>query len=272
MNVPNIKGFAHNVQMSVAKNSPKILMGVGIAGMVTSTVLAVKATPKALKLIEEAEDQKMENQLNDGIKPTEIVETLTPVETVKATWKAYIPAVSVGAVSIACLLGSTNINARRTAALATAYKLSETALTEYKDAVVETIGEKKAKAVKDKIAEKRVKENPVSKNEVIVTGTGTSLCYDTLSGRYFQSDMNAIKKAENELNMMLRDENYVSLNSLYDMLKLEHTKMSDELGWNIDRDGYVEIEVSAQISEDSQPCLVLDFSAMPRYEYWKLDY
>ena len=70
MNKPNLKGIVRNVQTEVAKRSPQILMGVGITGMVTSTVLAVKATPKALKLIEEAEDQKMEDQLNDGVKPT----------------------------------------------------------------------------------------------------------------------------------------------------------------------------------------------------------
>lgn len=270
MNKPNLKGIVRSVQTEVAKRSPQILMGIGIAGMVTSTVLAVKATPKALKLIEKAEDQKMEDQLNDGVKPNEVEETLTPVETVKAAWKAYIPAAAVGAVSIVCLIGSSNVNARRTAALATAYKLSETALTEYKDAVVETIGEKKVQAVKDKVAEKRIEKNPVSKNEVIVTGKGSSLCFESLSGRYFNSDMNAIKKAENELNLLLRDENFVSVNTLYDLLDIEHTKLSDELGWNIEKDGYLELEVSAQVADDGRPCLVIDYSSMPTYDYWKL--
>lgn len=270
MNKPILKGIVRSVQTEVAKRSPQILMGVGIAGMVTSTVLAVKATPKALKLIEEAENQKMDDQLNDGVKPTEIVENLTPMETVKAAWKAYIPAVTVSVVSIACLIGSSNVNARRTAALATAYKLSETALTEYKDAVVETIGEKKVQAIKDKVAEKRIEKTPVSKSEVIITGKGGSLCFDTLSGRYFNSDMNTIKKAENEINLRLRDENFVAVNSLYDLLDIDHTKLSDELGWNIEKDGYLELEVSAQVADDGRPCLVIDYSSMPTYDYWRL--
>lgn len=270
MNKPNLKKLVRNVRIGIGEHSPKILMGVGIAGMVTTTVVAVKATPKALKMIEEAENDKMEKQLEDGVKPTEIIETLTPLETVKATWKAYVPAAVIGAVSIACLLGSCSVSGKRTAALATAYKLSEAALSEYKDAVIETIGEKKAEEVLNKKAEKQLAANPVGKNEIIFTGKGTALCYDTLSGRYFQSDMNTIKKAENEMNLCLREENYISLNSFYDMLNLEPTKFGEELGWNIETDGYVDIEVSAQIAEDQTPCLVLDFSSMPRYDYWKL--
>ena len=102
----------------------------GIAGMITTTVLAVRSTPKALKLIEEK-------------KKEEGVDKLTPAETVKTAWKCYIPAMVLGATSVGCLVGASRVSLRRNAALATAYKLSETALTEYREQVVETIGEKK---------------------------------------------------------------------------------------------------------------------------------
>lgn len=262
MNKPNIKGLLKTAQLTLGKHSPQILTGIGVAGMVTTTVLAVKATPKALKLIEEADEQKLAD--------TNYERETNLVEKAAVTWKVYLPAYLTGAASVVCLIGACSVNTRRMAAIATAYKLSETALSEYKDAVIETIGEKKAKAVNDKVAEKKIESNPVSKNEVIVTGKGTALCYDTLSGRYFQSDMNTIKKAENELNLYLREENFISLNSLYDMLNLEHTKFGEELGWNIDKHGYVDIEVSAQIADSQEPCLVLDFSSMPVYEYWRL--
>ena len=113
MNKEAISKFARDVRTSLSRHSPAILMGIGIAGMVTTTVVAVKATPKALRLIEEKK-QELD------------VESLTPVETVKATWKCYIPAAVTGAVSIACLIGSNSVNTKRNAALATAYKLSET--------------------------------------------------------------------------------------------------------------------------------------------------
>ena len=98
MNKQALTKMARDVRLSLSKHSPEILIGLGIAGMVTTTVLAVKATPKALRLI----DMKKE-ELE--------VDNLTPVETVKATWKCYVPAAVSGAVSIACLVGSHYVNA-----------------------------------------------------------------------------------------------------------------------------------------------------------------
>lgn len=270
MKTPKIKELTSDAQKFIVRNSPKILIGLGIAGMITSTVLAVDATPKALKLIEEAEDQKMEDQLNDGVKPTEIVETLTPVETVKATWKVYIPAMSVGFISIICLIASANISSKRVAALTATCQLSEAALMRYKDAVIETIGEKKAKEVKEKVADKQMESNKPVDAQVIITDTGTALCLDTLSGRYFRSDINTLRKAENELNRELQTDDYVSLNSYYDMINLPQTKLGDELGWSIDAGGAVNLEIFAKIAEDGQPCLVIEYSSLPQYEYWKL--
>lgn len=265
MKLPNVKAMAIAVQNGAKKNTPQILMAFGIGGMITTTILAVKATPKAIKLLENAEEEKRQNDDSDcdAVK-------LTPLEIAKATWKVYIPAVSIGTVSVICLIGSSSVSAKRTAALATAYKISETALSEYKDAIVETVGEKKAKAVKDKVAEKKIEKNPLKETNIIITDKGYSLCFDTLSGRYFKSDMNTIKKAENEINLRLREDNYVSLNTLYDILDISHTKLSEELGWSINTNGSVELEVSAQIADDGQPCLVIDFSPMPIYDYWKL--
>lgn len=70
---------------------------------------------------------------------------LKPLEVVKAAWKPYIPAAITGSLSVACLVGASRVNFKRNAALATAYTLSEKVLKDYKDSVVETIGEKKRK-------------------------------------------------------------------------------------------------------------------------------
>lgn len=144
MGVPNLSKAVKKVQMEMAKRSPEILTGIGIAGMITTTVLAVKATPKAIRMLEVERDlKKGASDWNEDI-------SLTPIEAVKATWKCYIPAVVTGTISIACLIGAGSVHTRRTAALATAYKLSETALSEYKEKVIETIGEKKSKSLKKK--------------------------------------------------------------------------------------------------------------------------
>ena len=183
----NLSKVAKNMQHTLGKYSPQILTGIGVAGMITTVVLAVKATPKALELIE---DKKEELD----------ADKLTIVDTVKAAWKPYVPAAVTGVLSTVCIIGGNAVGTRRTAALAAAYKISETALHEYKDAIVETVGEEKAKEVKEKIVQNKLDKNPVVEKQIIVTNKGTFLCYDSLSGRYFQSDIETIRKAQNDIN------------------------------------------------------------------------
>lgn len=237
------------------RRSPEILTGLGIAGMITTTVLAVRATPKALKLIEEKKNEDW-------------VDELKPIEVVKVAWKPYIPAVVTGAASIACLVGASRVSLRRNAALATAYKLSEKALAEYSDKVVETVGEKKEQAIRDKVAEERIRKNPVSKNEVIVTGNGKTLCFDPISARYFMCSIETIKRAENTLNkQMLHDiTGYVSLNEFYDEIGLDHTIVGDDLGWNTNK--LIDISFSSQLNDEGEPSVVLDYLVAPAYNYY----
>ena len=252
----NISKIINEIQKAVIKHSPEILTGLGIAGMITTTVLAVKATPKALNLINDRKDELE-------------TEKLPPIEVVKTAWKCYIPAAVTCATSTACLIGASSVNLKRNAALATAYKLSESAISEYKDAVIDKIGEKKEQTIRDKVAEEKMKKNPVSSSEVFITEKGNTLCYDTISGRYFKSDIDRIKRAENAINKQLLDEMYVSLNDLYDELDLDHTKLGDELGWKID-DGLVELYFSSQLADDGTPCVVMDFTRAPKYNFSKL--
>jgi hypothetical protein len=174
----------------VAKRSPEILLGLGITGMLTTTVLAVKATPKAVKMIEEK--KKLENK-----------EKLTVKETIQTTWKCYVPAAITGVSSTACLIGAGSVHARRNAALATAYKLSETAFNEYREKMIEEVGEKKDQAVYEKIAQDRVNKTPLDVGEIINTGKGTARFMDGISGRRFLSDRESIRKAVNEINYRL---------------------------------------------------------------------
>lgn len=256
MHKPNLANLMSNTRQFVSKRSPEILTGIGIAGMITTTVLAVRATPKALQLIEEKKNDDW-------------VDELSPLEVVKTAWKPYVPAAVTGVASVACLIGASSVNAKRNAALATVYKLSETALSEYREKVIETIGEKKEKTVRDKVAEERVKKNPVSKSEVIVTNNGTTLCFDPISARYFKSSIDKIKRAENELNkQMLHDiSGYVSLNDFYDELGLDHTSVGDELGWNVDR--LIDISFSSQLNDNGEPSVVLDYLVAPKYDFYK---
>lgn len=251
----NLSSVWRSVRNKFVKHSPEILIGIGITGMITTTVLAVSETPKALKLIEE---KKIELD----------VDKLTVAETVEAAWKCYIPAAVTGVLSTACLIGASSVNLKRNAALATAYTLSETAMREYRDKVVETIGEKKEEAIRDSIAKDKIDEHPVSNTEVIITGKGETLCYDVFNDRYFKSDIDKLKRAANEVSHTMLIEGYVSLNEFYEAVGLKPVSKGYDLGWNANKSrDLVEIDPSAQLTEDGTPCIVLNFKVAPSYNY-----
>lgn len=253
MNKKTIPTALRNLKNAARKHSPEILTGIGIAGMITTTIMAVRATPKALILIDEKKEELE-------------TEKLPPKELILTTWKCYIPATAIGTVSVLCLIGASSVNMRRRAALATAYTLSESALKEYQEKVVETIGEKKEQSIRDAVAKDKIDKNPASNCEVFITEQGNTLCFDAVSGRYFKSDIDKIKKAENELNRRMRDEMYISLNEFYYEIGLDGISIGGELGWNIDN-GYIELQFSSQLADDGTPCLVLGYLVEPRYDY-----
>ena len=255
MKKPNVAKILKDVKNATSKHSPAILTGLGIAGMITTTILAVKATPKALELLEEA-------------KEVEKKEELTPVEVVKTAWKPYIPAAVTGVVSIGCLIGASSVSARRFTALSTAYQLSTSALSEYKEKVVETIGEKKEQAIRDKVAQKKVDDHPANDNEIVIIGDGDVKFLEPVSMRYFYSDIERVRKVINDINYRLTVgmEEYITLTEFYDEVGLPRTEISDELGWNVGR-GLFDVRFVATTDDKGRPCLMLEYSPEPRYDY-----
>lgn len=241
------------VKSGVTKHSPEILIGLGVAGLLGTTILAVRETPKVLKLLD-----KKKEELD--------VEKLSVKDTVKTVWKNYIPCAVLAVTSVACIVGASNISARRNAALAAAYAIGNKAFSDYKEEVINLLGEEKEKEIKEKVADRHLKENPVASKEVIITDNNEHLCYDEITGRYFKSSQNKIKEAQNVINDRLRDEMWVSLNDLYYELGLPNVRVGDDLGWNVD-DGYLDIILSSRIAEDGTPCLTLDYAVGPRYDY-----
>ena len=254
MNKSGLKRTIKSVERVLTKYSPGILTGIGIAGMIGATFMAVKATPKALYLIE---TKKEESE----------VEELTSVETIKTCWKCYIPAALTTVVSAACLIGASTVSAKRNAALATAYSISEAALREYQEKVVEVVGEKKEKAVRDAVAKDQIERDPVTKSEVVIIDSNSNtLCYEPLSGRYFKSTIDKIKKAEIKLDRQMIQEMYVSLNDFYWEIGLDETDLGDQMGWNLSK-GYMDLSFSSQLADDGTPCAVIVYGIPPVYDY-----
>lgn len=193
------------------RNSSTILTCVGAVGVVATSVMAVKATPKALTLIDKAKKEKGEE--------------LTKFETVKVAGPAYIPAVITGAATIACIFGSNVISKHQQASLMSAYALLDSSYKEYKNKVDELYGEEAGEKVRAEIAKDKY------------TGDGTllddskELFYDFYSGRYFESTKEAVLWAEYETNRALYVNGGVGLNEFYELLGLEPRLGYEEIGW-----------------------------------------
>ena len=253
MNTESIMKAARSVERQLIKRSPEILTAIGISGFIFSAVTAVKSTPKAMRIIDQKEID--ENR------------RLTKGEIVKATWRCYAGPVLTGTLSTGCIIGANRIGAKRHAAIMAAYTLSETALKEYQEKAVEVVGKKKEQEIRDAVAKEKLAQNPLSSTkEVLVTGKGETLCYEPLSGRYFVSDIEDIRKAVNDLNREMRDSMYISLNEFFDALDIRHTDLGDSLGWNIEK-GYIDLDFSTQLADDSRPCLVIGHHNPPFYGF-----
>lgn len=134
---------------------------------------------------------------------------------------------------------------------------------------METFGEKKEQEVRDAIAQDKVRKNPPVQQDVILTNKGNTLCYDANTGRYFRSGIEKIKDAEISLNRRLMDEMYISLNEFYYELGLPAVKLGDDLGWNIE-DGKINLAPSSILTDEDEPCYVVDFDFGPRYDFRNL--
>lgn len=239
----------------------EIFLGVQIVGTVMTGVLAWKAAPKAQEVLDNHKRQ-MENIPKDD-KEKRKKET---IDTIKDMAPIVAPPLVTGAMTIGCALGGYKASTKQIAALSAAYTLSEKALSEYTEKAKEIIGPKKTQTIKDEIYQEHIMSNPVKNNTIINTGAGNTLCYDDYSGRYFYSDPEYIRKCVNDVNEQLRDDYYMSLNEFYSMLKLKDVKLGDDLGFCME-DGYLNLSFSATLTDDNQPCLVLNYDVSPKYGY-----
>jgi hypothetical protein len=155
------------------------------------------------------------------------------------------------------------VEASKTLAAQTAFAVTERAYSEYRNKVIEEFGdgdrdkgERKDQAIRDKIAADRVKENPPP--DILVTGPGNVLCLELFTGRYFASDMETLRQAENKLNAKLLTHDIQTLDDFYWLIGLQPTSYSSEGGWESPR--LMELEFSTQLTDDGRPCLTFNYN------------
>lgn len=243
--------YAGAARKLVSDNSPAILTAVAVVGVVTTAVLVAKAAPQA--------HQDIQNEKSERTDEVDIIDQ------VKLTYKHYIPAAVVGSATIACIIGANTVSTKRSAALASAVGLSEFAFKEYRDKVVEHIGDKKETKIHDDVMQDVVRRNPVSEGSVIITGGGRSLFLDNYSKTYFESDMESVRRAANDINEQIFGQEYASLNDFYNRLSVPGSIVGDEVGWN--QLNKLEIRYSSCLTDDGRPCVTIDYRKNPVRDY-----
>lgn len=245
-----------NFRKLLSDNLPILLTSTAISGVISTAALAVKATPKATRDIWDAQ--------------SEFGRELTKLEVVRLTWQYYTPAVIMGGLTIGAIITLRGVDAKRQAAIAGLYSLTDKAFTEYKERVIQEIGESKESKIQDEIAKTHIEENPITSSEVIITGAGKHLCYDSVTGRYFESDIETIRRAVNDINLKCINEMYAEQNDFYRLIGLPITAYGAEVGWRTDHP--LDIHFSSHITEDGRPCLSLDYRLQPIHGYYKINY
>ena len=237
---------------SLYPKSPIALTILGAVGVIGTAVTAVRATPKALKIIEEE---------FEDVPPTK-------KEAVQATWKCYVPAAIIGAATIGCIIGSTGISYKSQASLISAYTLLERSFKEYKDKVKELFGEDGEREVKASIVRDHFIEG-----DKIPTPMGEKLIfYIDHCDDFFERTMLEVKDAEYELNRKFVKEGIVTLNDLFRLLDLPETDVGELIGWTIDgaydSAGYFWIEFEhTLITMDEIECYAIDTPYRPDLLY-----
>lgn len=244
------------------KNASTILTCAGAVGVVTTAVLSVKATPKALQRLDEAKEEKGEE--------------LTRFEKVKVAGPTYIPAVLSGVGTLACIFGANTLNKRQQAALTSAYALVDTSYKEYKAKLKELYGEETHNNIVDAIAVEKAEKMYInggymcdSCNLAVEADSEPILFYDEHSGRYFESTIESVLQAEYHLNRNYILRGYCYLNELYEFLGLEETDYGSVLGWAPKDEGeaWIEFNHRKTLIDDDLECYIIEMPFEPTYDF-----
>lgn len=237
----------------VRRNGSTILTCIGGTGVVVTAVMAVKATPKAMQLLDKATEEKGE--------------ALTKLEKVKVAGPVYIPAVLVGVGTLACVFGASMLTKRNQASLMSAYALLDSSYNDYKNKVKELYGEDGDKEVRQEIAKDKYSEADILREPGKVT------FYDEYSRRFFQSTIEAVQKAEYQLNRDLVMQSYATINDFYIYLNIPPIDGGDEVGWTPAMNSYdywqewVDFSHEKMVDDDGLEYYILRIFQEPRMNY-----
>lgn len=255
----NIRSFVRIGETFMKHNAPAVLTGVGMVGVVGTAVLTGRATLKAYQVLEADRALTLPDE-----------EPKDRLDQFKLVWLLYLPPVGAGLLTIGSIFYANRINAKRLAAMATAYTLADRAHKEYEEKVKEHITGQKHEKIQQQIAQDRQDaRGPIDERKILLTrGPSSVLCYDEYTGRPFWSTHEKVMSAINKLNNnIINGDQSASLTDFYNEIGLPPVRYSDDLGWNTTR--LIEPKITWTHTEDNEPCMSVDFEEAPQPDFYR---
>ena len=277
----------HKVGFIFKKHSPEILMVAGVVGVVTSAVMACKATTKLSGILEES--KKEIDQIHEYVEANGYSEKYTEEDSKKdlvisytkmsmKLVKVYAPSVILGLLSITSILASNNIIRKRNMALAAAYAAIDSNFKDYRNRVVERFGKELDRELKYNIKPKEIEETIIDEegNEVVVKKTVNNAevnlpseyakVFDEFSSCWTKDadyNLTFLRRIQDQANDKLRLRGHLFLNEVYDMLDIPRTKAGAIVGWIYDpnrenSDSYVDFGLYDNLINDESKRLFIN--------------
>lgn len=267
-------GYSEEASKCIEKNFPGVLTGIGIIGMGITMLFVYDATKSGVRILDEKKEDMafdiLENDVEEGTKEFKEIQTYHYREAAKDIIPLCIPAAVTFIGSSVCLIKSCSINTKRVAALATSYTLLENAYKEYREKVIEKVGEKKEEKIRDQIFADRVKDNQVPEGMVCLDGE--VIFYDKYRDGYFTARPDDVLNAIAEVNNSIFN-NGLGFASVQDLYLEIDPRLSDrapkDIGWNTNNP--LQIRVSYQVLPNMSSGWCLDYMNEPRanYDRWR---
>lgn len=242
---------AQKIQYTIGKEAPTLLAITAVFGFAGATYLAVKSTPKAIKLLEE-NDYILEMEKKDAY-----------LERSKLLFPLYAPAAGVFMISTASVLLGNRISGRRIAALGGLYLASERSLSRLRDAVIERVGESGYSEIKTEADKPR----DSSIMSTFIVSEGQTRVYDSYSDRTFTvSSPSVMRTKVNQLHNQLIQDGSISLNDVYYELGLGPIEYGESVGWT-DQGPTIALNIGSAVDDRDMPYLTISFVADPEPLY-----
>lgn len=263
-----MKGLLAKSQLYFKRHGSTVLTCMGGVGVIATTVMAVKATPKAITLLEKAKEEKGKE--------------LTNLDKVKIAGSIYIPAIAMGVGTITCIFGANVLSKRNQAALVSAYAMLDSSYKDYRRKLKELYGQEAHEEIVNAIAIEKSKETGASGSYFGMSCDITSdeacgepvLFYDEYGNRYFESTIENVINAEYHLNRNYILRGYTWLNEFYEFLGIDTIEQGDVLGWEPTDEGeyWIEFNHRKTVLDDGLECYILEMPFEPTCDYLESRY